>query len=297
MNWRFFSGFFLPVALLILTASLILVADDLPKDAALNYNLHMSDCENQWVALYHKPQDNDYTYGFVYIDPQAGFTLHVGGRFTIDGDGKYHSAPNPIPPDKMTLKIRLEQNGVAALLPPGAVAQLGLPAKPDWLKFYQDNADSFTHKVNWGSFYNGIGDSRRAIEYLEPAYEERPAAPKLVFELAYAYNVLGRPEDAIRVSKNEFARNPKDELLCREIAFAYINLKSYKEATDQYQSCIALCGDSESQMAEKSELAMNLSATYKALSDIPNSEAWLEKARIWAPKGSAMYKHFHPEEE
>jgi tetratricopeptide (TPR) repeat protein len=257
----------------------------------------MSDCENRWVALYQKPQDSDYTYGFVYIDPQAGFTLHVGGRFTIDADGRYRSVPNAIPPDKMTLKIRLEQNGVAALLPPEAVAQLGLPEKPEWLSSYEDKADSATHKVNWGSFYNGIGDSRRAINYLESAYKERPNAPKLVFELAYAYNALGRPEDAIRVSKSEFARNPKDELLCREMAFAYLHLKSYKEATEQYQACIALCGDSESQMAEKSELTMNLSSTYKALGDTPNSEAWLEKAKRWAPKGSPVYKYFHPEEE
>jgi hypothetical protein len=46
-----------------------------------------------------------------------------------------------------------------------------------------------------------------------------------------------------------------------------------------------LCGDSESPMAEKSELAMNLSSTYKTLADTPNSEAWLEKAKCWHPRG------------
>jgi tetratricopeptide repeat protein len=81
------------------------------------------------------------------------------------------------------------------------------------------------------------------------------------------------------------------------MAFAYLHLKSYKDAVPQYQACIALCGDSESQMAEKSELAMNLSSTYKALADTPNSEAWLEKAKRWAPKGSPVYKYFHPGEE
>jgi len=191
----------------------------------------------------------------------------------------------------------LDQNGIAALLPPRGLAQLGLPEKPDWLSFYEDKSDSVMHKVNWGSFYNGIGDSRRAIIYLESAYKERPDAPKLVFELVYAFNALERPEDAIRVSKSEFAKNPKDELLCREMAFAYLHLKSYKEAATQYQACIELCGDSESQMAEKSELAMNLSSAYKALADTPNSEAWLEKAKRWAPKGSPVYRYFHPGEE
>jgi tetratricopeptide (TPR) repeat protein len=267
------------------------------KAAGLTYDLHMSDCENRWVALYHRPEDPNYTYGFVYIDPQAGFTLHFFGRFTVDMDGNYRAALNPMPPDKYSLKIRLDQNGIAAPLPSRGLAQLGLPEKPDWLKFYEDKADSVTHKVNWGSFYNGIGDSRRALDYLESAYKEQPGAPKLVFELVYAYNALERPEDAIRLSKSEFAKNPKDELLCREMAFAYLHLKNYKEAATQYQACIALCGDSESQLAEKSELAMNLSSTYKALADTPNSEAWLEKAKHWAPKGSPVYRYFHPEEE
>jgi tetratricopeptide (TPR) repeat protein len=296
MNFRLLARCFLLTALLIL-ATHSLAADDPPKSPTLRYDLHMSDCENRWIALYHMPQDSDYTYGFVYIDPEAGFTVQYGGRFTIDADGKYRLAPNPIPPDKMNLKIRLDQNGIAALLPPEALTELGLPEKPDWLKSYEDKGDPVTHKVNWGYFYNGIGDSRRALDYLESAYKERPDAPRVVFELTYAYNATGRPEDAIRVAKSEFTKNPKDELLCREIAFSYLRLKSYRDATGQYQACIALCDDSESGMAEKSELALNLSAAYGALSDTSNRDAWLEKAKNWAPKGSAVYKHFHPGDE
>src|SRR5690348_13404764 len=85
--------------------------DSIGKVAGLTYDVHMSDCENQWVVLYHKPDDADYTYGFVYIDPQAGFTLHYVGRFTIDTNGNFQVEPNPIPPDKASLKIRLDQNG------------------------------------------------------------------------------------------------------------------------------------------------------------------------------------------
>lgn len=296
MNIRFLAACFLFIPSLILMTD-SLAADDSQKSPALRYDLHMSDCENRWIALYHEPEDNDYTYAFVYVDPQAGFTVQYGGRFTIGGDGKYHLAPNPLPPEKMNLKIRLDQNGIAALLPSEALAQLGLPEKPDWLKFYEDKTDPVTHKVNWGFFYNSIGDSRRALDYLESAYKERPDAPRVVFELTYAYNATGRPEDAIRVAKSEFTKNPKDELGCREIAFAYLRLKSYKDATGQYEACIALCAESEAGMAEKSELAMNMSAAYEALGDTANRDAWLEKAKSWAPKGSAVYKHFHPGEQ
>jgi tetratricopeptide (TPR) repeat protein len=257
----------------------------------------MSDCENRWVVLYHSQNDADYTYGFVYIDPQAGFTLHYVGRFTIDTTGNFRVAPNPIPPDEASLKIRLEQNSIAALLPPRALTQLKLPERPDWLTYYVDDSDAVTHKVNWGFFYNGIGDFPRALGFLESAYKERPDAPRVVFELTYAYNATGRPEDAIRVAKSEFAKSPKDELLCREIAFAYLHLKSYRDAIGQYQACIGLCGDSESQMAEKSELAMNLGSAHEALGDTANRDEWVNKAKRWAPRGSPVYKHFHPQDE
>lgn len=62
----------------------------------LDYNLHMSDCENQWVVLSHEASDKPYTYGFVYIDPEAGFTLQIAGSFTIDAGGKYRAEPNPL---------------------------------------------------------------------------------------------------------------------------------------------------------------------------------------------------------
>jgi hypothetical protein len=60
---------------------------------------------------------------------------------------------------------------------------------------------------------------------------------------------------------------------------AYVSLRRYKEGAEQYQTCIALCGDSESELAEKSELAMNLSSEYAALGDTTNRDAWLEKAK------------------
>ena len=104
-------------------------------------------------------------------------------------------------------------------------------------------------------------------------------------------------QDAIRVAKSDFVKNPKDELLCREMSFAYLHLKSYKDATGQYQACIALCGDSESQMAEKSELAMNLGSAYEALGDTANRDEWVDKAKRWAPRGSPVYKYFHPQDE
>ena len=79
--------------------------------ANLNHNSRMSDCENRWVALYHKTEDKDYTYGFVYIDPEAGFTFHISGSFALDAEGRYHPVQNPLVSDKINVKIRLDGNG------------------------------------------------------------------------------------------------------------------------------------------------------------------------------------------
>jgi len=274
-----------------------ITSDPARSAASLNYNVQLSECENRWVALYYRPGKSEYIYGFVYIDPQEGFTLEFGGYFTIESDGKYKDAPNPLSQGKADLKIRLEQNGIAALLPPSALAQLKLAERPDWMKFYEDTADAVTHKVSWGFFYNAIGDSSRALPYLESANSEKPDAPRLVTELAYAYNALGRPEDALRVTKDEFARNPKDEYACREMAYAYLQLQRFKEAVEQYQSCLTLCDSSEAGMAEKSELAMNLGSVYKQMGDTQNHDVWVNKARDWAPKGSAVYKSLHPDQQ
>ncbi len=50
-------------------------------------------------------------------------------------------------------------------------------------------------------------------------------------------------------------------------------------------------------MAEKSELAMNLGSAYERMGDTQNRDVWMNKARVWAPKGSPVYKYFHPDEQ
>ena len=48
----------------------------------------VADGENKWVA-FPPPDQEGYLYGFIYIDPAAGFTIDVSGKFTIDPEGKY----------------------------------------------------------------------------------------------------------------------------------------------------------------------------------------------------------------
>lgn len=261
----------------------------------LNFELHMADCENRWVVLRHEPKDVDYQYGFVYVDPAAGFTVDIGGRFTIDVQGKYRKAPDPLEESRVHLKIRLSGNAVVALLPKDAIVQLGLSDPPDWLKSYNDPSDLVTHKIRWGLQYNLIGDSQRALTYLEPAYKENPKAPGLEFELAYVYNALRRHKEAMQVLEPALSRDPKNMFLCKELAFAYHGTGELKKSIDQNMNCISLATDK--QLSEKSEMAMNIAHAYQQLGDEGNGQKWISSAKEWAPPGSAVYQSFHPEPE
>jgi Tetratricopeptide repeat len=205
----------------------------------LSFNFRMVDCENQWVALPKKPGEDSYGYGYVYLDPGAGFTLHWGGSFTLDAQEKYHKVPDRSDGKERRI-IRLGGYGVAAPLPKvaplskEALTQLGLPERPDWMKYYEDRSDAVSRKVHRGRAYNLIGEPERALAYLEPAYKERADAQGLAFELAYAYNALKRYDQASTVLTSAVARNPKDPHLCRELAFTYLHTKKFKEAVEQY---------------------------------------------------------------
>src|SRR4030095_15638647 len=116
--------------------STILCRADTPH---LSFTLRMVDCENHWVALPKRPGEDAYGYGYVYLDPEVGFTLHVGGRFTIDAQDQYRTVSGP---DTKVLLVRLRGPAAAfppvAPLPKAALTQLGLPENPEWMKFYED---------------------------------------------------------------------------------------------------------------------------------------------------------------
>lgn len=253
----------------------------------------LSDCENRWAVLPPKAGSDAFIFGFVYVDPQAGFTFHPGGTFKLDAEGRYVRVPDAID-GKVILKARIDaaHNGRAAVLPEVGRKQLGLPEAPEWLGMYADHDDPVAHRVTWGRHYNGVGAPQRALALLEPAYRERPHAAGLEFELAFAYNALERFDEAIAVLRGAVARRPDDALLGGELGFAYLHAGKLELAVEQYLRSISLCDDR--QPVVKSEMAMNLSLAYERLGDAANVQKWRAKAKAWAPPGSAVFKHFNP---
>lgn len=275
-----------------LAFALLLASAAAAEPIPFSFTKRASDFEGRWVVLPPQQGKDELLFAFVYVDPQAGFTLDVGGKLKVDAQGKYVRVPDANA-EKARFMVRLDaqRNPPAAPLPKAALEQLGLEETPELMKFYADRSDPLTHKVTWGRHYNHVGACGQALTFLEPAYKEKPDAKGLVFELSYAYNALGRFDDALAVLKEAVARRPEDVLLGSELAYAYVNSGQMQPAIALYLKLIPLCA--ESQMLTKSEMAMNLSAAYERLGDKASAEKWRANAKAWAPPGTPLYQYFN----
>ena len=256
----------------------------------LDFSTKFTHCVNQWVAFPRKPTQKDYLYGFIYVDEQAGFTFHMTGNFVIEDANRFVKLPNEDLDRKYGIKLRIEGNRFAAILPPEAIAQLGLPEKPDWLKFYDDGKNSPHHRMRLGFWLNHLGDSQQALIPLESAYRDQPDTEGLEFELVYAYNALQQYDKSIAALSTALKRKPKDVLLGNELAYANLHKGNFKEAIELYLQFISLCPDSL--MVQKSEMAINLARAYGQVGSKEEQQKWMDKAKAWAPEGSAVSKFF-----
>lgn len=128
---------------------IILFAAKAEAQPILKFDKRFVESEDKWVALRGKSGES-YSYGFIYIDPQAGFTMQAGGSFTIDAQGKF--IPSPL---EQNVKVRLEANQVkVAFIPQNKLAELGVTPVPDWLKNYKGDTTTVAHLYRWGFTYN-----------------------------------------------------------------------------------------------------------------------------------------------
>ncbi len=245
--------------------------------------------ENAWVAA---PAETPGTYTFccVYLDPAAGFKARVGGQFTLDKDGRAKVVPPPAGQGAALPTLTLERDFPAALLPQGIVKDLGLEPSPSFLAAYRPAVKVPEDTVKRGAALNHIGESERALRVLGPLYEARPDMKGLAFELAFAHNALNQSDKALTILQAAATREPKDPWIARELAFTHLHLAHYTEAVAAYLRSLPLVAEDD--MRERSEQAMNLAHAYQQLKDNANREAWLAKAKAWAPKGTPLADYF-----
>ncbi|MBD2724542.1 tetratricopeptide repeat protein [Hymenobacter armeniacus] len=259
---------------LLATLALVL-ATEAYAQTALKFDKRFVECEDKWVALRGKPGES-YSYGFVYLDSQAGFTMQAVGSFTIDAQGKYK--PSPL---EHNVKVRLQPSQVqVALISPDKLRELSVESVPDWLKFYKTDTTSAAHYYRWGFTYNVWDYPTGAVKFLEKGYQVDPTYKNLGLELGYTYNAINQYEKAVTVLRA--AQNYSDDkcYFYKELAYAQMHTNQLANAAKTAKEGISKCGDK----ALQSEMAYNVAYQYYLLKDRANFEAWARETEKWAVK-------------
>lgn len=206
---------------------------------SLKFDKINTQCEDKWIAN-QMDKDSTYTFGFIYIDPEAGLTFNYEGSFKIDKKGKF----NRIKEQPTSLKQRLNPNRRAlAEIPESKYKELNIQKVPDWLKFYKTDENTIERLFKWGFMYNGWEECGKALEYLEKAKKIDPNFKGLKVELAYSYNCLGRYNDAVEVLQEALKIQPNDAYINKELIFSQSKLNKIDVAESSFRKALKLCED------------------------------------------------------
>lgn len=268
MKYLTLNGLLVVVALLLTTKAY--------AQPVLKFDKRFVESEDKWVALRGKPGES-YSYGFVYLDSQAGFTMQAGGSFTIDAQGKYIPSPS-----KHNVKVRLQPNQIkVALIPLDKLSELNVELVPDWLKFYKSDTTSAAYLYQRGFAYNVWDYPAGAIRFLKKGYQIDPKYKDLGLELGYTYNAIAQYDKADEVLR---AAQPYSSDKCyfyKELAYAQMHSNQLAVAAKTAKEGISKCGDK----ALQSEMAYNIAYQYHLLKDQTNFDLWVKETEKWAVKG------------
>ena len=210
---------------------------------SLKFDKISTQCEDKWIA-YQMNKDSTYTFGYIYIDSQAGLTFNYEGKFKIDNEQKFNIIETDIKKDKVSLKARLEPNRIAlAEIPESKYKELNIQKVPDWLKFYKTDENTIERLFKWGFMYNGWEECGKALEYLEKAKKIDQNFKGLKVELAYSYNCLGRYNDAVEVLQEALKIQPNDAYINKELIFSQSKLNQIDVAESSFKKALKLCED------------------------------------------------------
>jgi hypothetical protein len=241
------------------------------KDTVLTFDKKFIECEHKWVALMNK--DKILSYGFVYIDTQAGLTLDVAGTFKIENDV---FIPNRRENSSVKVRIPVTNNPVA-IIPNHRFKEMGITEVPEWLKSYTGESPSANRLYRIGFVYNEWSKSDLALPYLEKAKAIDPNIKGLKAEFAFAYNVLKEYGKAVAVLKDAINDTPNDCYLHKEMVYAQMNLGLADKARESAIKGIANCSDK----SLKAEMAYNIVYQYFNLKDKKQFEDWANETAKW----------------
>lgn len=260
----------------LLVAVALLLTAKAYAQPALKFDKRFVESEDKWVALRGKPGES-YSYGFVYFDSEAGFTMQAGGSFTIDAQGKYTLSPL-----EQNVKVRLQPSQVrVALIPPDKLKEFKVEPVPDWLKFYKSDTTSAAYLYRRGFAYNVWDFPAGAIKFLQKGYQIDPTYKNLGLELGYTYNAVEQYDKAIGVLRAAQRYSDDKCYFYKELSYAQMHSKQLADAAKTAKEGITKCGNK----AMQAEMAYNIAYQYHLLKDQANFELWVKETEKWAVKG------------
>lgn len=250
----------------------------------LKFDTKYYDAVDKWIAFPKKEADTTYTFGFIYIDEQAGFTFDYTSHFEKTENG-LKKLPRQF---EAGLKSRLSRNTIdVAILSNEQIKQLELPKEPEWLAIYKEGSEKPEYLKNIGFHYNASGASNLALEPLLKAYGMEPHLKGLEFELAYAYNATGKFNKAIPVLEKAIENDPQIFWFYRELGFSYKNLGQIEKAEKIYRKGLELTKDK----SQKAEIAVNMAQSYAQLKDEKRFKEWAKLTKKYSENGSRFEQY------
>jgi len=239
----------------------------------LKFNKLFIECEDKWVA-FQMNDDSTYSYGFIYIDSQAGLTFNYEGEFKVLSNGQF----SPGKRDSTSVKVRLNPNNVkVAIIPKSKFDELQIEEIPDWLHYYKTDIDSIDRLYRWGYMYNGWHQCDTALTFLEKAYKIDPEYKGLGVELAFSYNCLKRYDEAITVLKSAVESTPKDAYTNKELIYCLAKSGQLENAKESCRKAAKVCPDK----TYNGENYYNILVEYYLNKDKANFNLWLKEAKKW----------------
>jgi tetratricopeptide (TPR) repeat protein len=266
---------------------LLLISLNLFSQNQLKFDKRNVQCEDKWVA-FQMNKDSTYTFGFIYIDSQAGLTFNSEGQFKIEKNGIFKKIEDETKRDVGFIKARLKPNRVAiAELNELQLEQLKVEKIPSWLKNYKTDENTVERLYRWGYMYNGWNEVEKGLTFLEKANKINSNFTGLQTELAFSYNALGKYTEAESALNKAIKNNPNDCYTYKELAYTYTKQANYEKVATVYTTMTSICKAPD----YIQETAHNLAYYYFTKKDKIKFKEWKEQVEKWSKSENQFTKN------
>ncbi len=243
-----------------------------PEIMELTFEQRIADCENLWFAA--REEEDMLVLGFVYVDPEAGFTYEHYGELVLS-EGVFQAVPS----DRQgTTRVihRIGVNVPATCLTDAQATALGLPSSPESMASYKDHRPVGEHHERWAHHANRIGASAIALEHVSKASATGTTSTSLTFEHAVALNGLGQFEETVTLLEPIVASEDATGDLIAELAHAKQELGDLPRAIKLYEQAIRHRKGGYSE--RRSAFALRIASIHEELGNTRQHDAWMRRA-------------------